>query len=92
MRFEYPAVFKKREDGSYEGRFPDLPGAEVTGGSMEDVIRNAINAEREWMLTEFWEEDPKVPPISDAEDLVLGEGEFVRQVAAIVKFQEGWEE
>ena len=67
-------------------------GSGVRVGAFNDVIRNAIHAEREWMLTEFWEEDPKVPPISDVEDLVLEEGEFVRRVAAIVKFQEGWEE
>ena len=42
MKFTYPAVFKKLENGSWHGRFVDLAGLEVTGYSLDDAIRNAI--------------------------------------------------
>ena len=38
MKFIYPAVFRKTEEGKYKGFFPDLECCEATGDSLDDVI------------------------------------------------------
>lgn len=93
MRFCYPAIFKKREDGSFEGRFPDLAGIAVTGYSLDDAIRNAIMAENDWLGVEFEDEAfPVLPTVSDLDDVELEEGEIWREIAVNFKFTEGFDE
>lgn len=41
MKFIYPAVFKKTEDGRYRGTFPDLEGCFGEGDTLDDAIENA---------------------------------------------------
>ena len=57
MKFTYPAVFKKEENGRFSGRFVDLEGCEVDGYSLDDAIRNAILAEGDWIRLELLEDD-----------------------------------
>lgn len=92
MKFTYPAIFKKTEDGRYRGYFPDLAMCEAEGDDLEDAIRDAIEAEGDWIRLEFEEEDPVFPAISNPEDLVLEEGEFVRNIGVNIRFYEGWDE
>ncbi|MBQ3786834.1 MAG: type II toxin-antitoxin system HicB family antitoxin [Lachnospiraceae bacterium] len=92
MKFTYPAVFKKREDGTWHGRFVDLDGLEVTGYSLDDAIRNAIIEEGDWIRLELSEDEPEMPLITDIEDIELEEGEIKREIAVNVRFYEGWDE
>ena len=44
MKFIYPAVFRKTEDGTYEGHFPDLECCYAKGDTLEDAVDNANEA------------------------------------------------
>ena len=40
MKFIYPAVFKKTEDGRYKGTFPDLEGCFGEGDTLDEAIES----------------------------------------------------
>ena len=88
MKFTYPAVFKKEENGRFSGRFVDLEGCEVDGYSLDDAIRNAILAEGDWIRLELLEDEPVMPLITDIEDISLREGEIARNIAVNVRFRQ----
>ena len=44
MKFIYPAVFRKKEDGGYDAHFPDLECCEASGETLDDAIDNANEA------------------------------------------------
>ena len=92
MRFIYPAVISRKEDGSFHAVFPDLDQCEADGDSENEVLRNANLAAHSWIDLEFGEDDPEFPPASDPEDIVTKEGEFVRNILVIYKVMDGWEE
>ena len=46
MKFIYPAVFRKKEDGGYDAHFPDLECCEASGETLDDAIENA------WLILE----------------------------------------
>lgn len=90
MTFTYPAVFRRKEDGTYEGFFPDLQGCVAKGETLDECINDAIEAERTWLWIELTEEeDTDLPFISDQDDLVLQEGDIVRNIEVILHLQEG---
>lgn len=90
MTFTYPAVFRRKEDGTYEGFFPDLQGCVAKGETLDECINDAIEAERTWLWIELTEEeDTDLPFISDHDDLVLQEGDIVRNIEVILHLQEG---
>ena len=89
MNFTYPAVFHPKKDGSYEGYFPDLKGCTFSGATLDDAINDAIEEERQWITVEA-DEDNGFPFVSDAEDIELGEGDFIREIAVIVHFEVGY--
>ncbi|MGX8702837.1 MAG: type II toxin-antitoxin system HicB family antitoxin [bacterium] len=92
MKFTYPAIFRKTENGRYKGYFPDLAMCEAEGADLDDAIRSAIEAEGDWIRLELEEENPELPPISDIHSLTLAEGEFVRNIGVNIRFYEGWDE
>jgi predicted RNase H-like HicB family nuclease len=92
MTFIYPAVFHKREDGKYEGRFVDLAMCYGVGDTLDEAIRDCIEAEREWIQLELREEEWDIPEVTNIHDIELKEGEIVRNIAAKVRILEGWEE
>ena len=92
MKFTYPAIFKKNKEGGYDGRFVDLACCEVSGYSLDAAIRNAIEAEGDWIRLEMEEDIPTFPPVSDLEDLELREGEIARNIGVTVRFYDGWDE
>ena len=81
MKFIYPAVFRKTEKGKYKGFFPDLECCEATGDSLDDVIENANAAAYDWISLELSEDDCQLPPVSDAEDIELQEGDIIRNIS-----------
>ena len=64
-RFSYPCRFKKREDGSYFIRFPDLPEAIVDLVEETDLHRSAhkcLASVRYWRITNEIEVPSPSPP------------------------------
>ena len=57
MKFIYPAVFRKKEDGGYDAHFPDLECCEAYGETLDDAIDNANEAARTWITVELEEEE-----------------------------------
>ena len=92
MKFIYPAIIRKEENGTFKATFPDLACCEATGESLDDVIEKANEAAVGWLELELSEDMPMLPPVTDKDDLVLEEGELVRDICANVKFYDGWEE
>lgn len=92
MKFIYPAVFRKKEDGDYDAHFPDLECCEASGETLDDAIDNANEAARTWITVELEEEEPIFPHVSDLEDIELAEDEIVRNISVNIRFYEGWDE
>lgn len=91
MTFTYPAVFKKTAKG-YTGTFPDLPGIEVTGETIDEATRNAREAMYDWISVELDEDEPHMPMITDISDMKLKRGEIARSIGIHFRFFEGWDE
>ena len=92
MKFIYPAVFRKQENGGYHAFFPDLECCEAEGETLDDAIDNANEACRNWITVELEEEDPVFPDVSDISDLEVEEGDIVRNISVNIRFYEGWDE
>lgn len=91
MKFIYPAVFRKDEDGTYTGFFPDLECCYAKGDTLDDAIDSANEAAYNWISLEL-EEDGELPSISDESDIELKEGDIVRNISVNIRFYEGWDE
>ena len=74
MKFIYPAVFRKNEDGGFRAFFPDLECCEASGDTLDDAIDNANEACRNWITVELEEEEPLLPYVSEIEDIETEEG------------------
>lgn len=94
MRFIYPVVIKKQEDGTYHGDFPNLAGCYGDGESIDDCIRDCSQAAYDWIDLEMQEDDPDLPPASDKDELQkqYGSDYEVRNILTIYRIMEGWEE
>ena len=44
MKFTYPAVFHKTEQGTYEGYFPDLACCYAKGDTLDEALEDAIHS------------------------------------------------
>lgn len=94
MRFVYPAVIQKKEDGTYHGEMADLKMCYGDGDSVDACIRELNQAAYDWIDLEMKEDDPDLPPASDVDDLKkkYGKDSIVRNILIIYKMVEGWEE
>ena len=79
MKFIYPAVFRKNEEGRYKAFFPDLACCEAEGDTLDDAIDNA-------------NDEMDLPAISDESDLDLLEGDIVRNIQVNIRMYDGWDE
>ena len=91
MKFIYPAVFHKTEEGHYKGYFPDLECCYGEGETLDEAIESANEAACNWLSVEL-EEDGHLPPVSDPADLDLKEGEIIRNIAANIRLFDGYDE
>ena len=91
MKFIYPAVFQKTEDGTFTGYFPDLECCYAKGETLDDAIEAANEAAYNWISLEL-EEDGVLPAISVQSDMDLKEGDIVRNISVNIRFYEGWDE
>ena len=90
MKFIYPAVFRKNEEGKYKAFFPDLVCCEAEGETLDDAIDNANEAAYNWIYAEVMEDEMDLPAISDESDLDLQEGDIVSLDAGVI--YEGYHE
>ena len=89
MKFTYPAVFHKTEQGTYEGYFPDLACCYAKGDTLDEALEDAIHSAYDWISLELTEEEPDFPPVSDVADLGKSEGEIARNIAVNIRLFEG---
>ena len=92
MKFTYPAVFHKTEQGTYEGYFPDLACCYAKGDTLDEALEDAIHSAYDWISLELTEEEPDFPPVSDVADLGKSEGEIARNIAVNIRLFEGLDE
>ena len=92
MTFIYPVVLTQREDGSWEGEFPDLAMCRCSGSNLHEALENAREEAYNWIELELQEEEPVMPYVSDVEDLDLKEGQEVRKIMVHYRLMEGWDE
>ncbi len=92
MKFIYPAVFHKQEDGTYTGYFPDLDGCVAKGDSLDDAIEEANMAACDWISLELEEGGHLLPPCSEEQDLDLQEGDIFRYICANIRLFDGYDE
>ena len=92
MKFTYPAMIKKTEKGTYHATFPDLICCEAEGDTLEETVELANEAACDWISLELSEDDGELPPITDIRDIVLEEGDVVRNICVNIRFTDGWDE
>lgn len=92
MKFIYPAVFKKTEDGRYKGTFPDLEGCFGEGDTLDEAIESANAVAFDWISVELSEEVPELPPITDPDDMELEDEDVVRNIQVNIRLYDGWDE
>ena len=85
MKFTYPAIIRKQDNGTWKAWLPDLACCEAFGADMEDAIENAMDAAYNWILSELEEEECHLPNQTAIEDIPLKEGEVVRKIMVRVK-------
>ena len=92
MKFIYPAVIRKTEEGKFQATFPDLECCYAVGDTLEEAVDNANEAAYDWLYVELMEDEGVLPAVSDPEDMELMEGDVVRNIAVNIRFTEGWDE
>lgn len=86
MTFTYPAVFTPRKNNNgFHVEFPDLEFCKAEGADLEDAVENAMDAAYNWICAELEEEDCDLPAQTHAEDLVMEEGAFLRNIMVTIK-------
>jgi len=86
MTFTYPAVFTPhKDDDGFHVKFPDLECCEADGPDLEDAIENAREAAYNWLWVELEEQTYEFPSQSHPEDLVMEDGEFLKNIMVTVK-------
>ena len=79
MLFVYPAIFHE-EEGSYWVEFPDLPGCQTYGDSLNSTVKYAQEALAGYLLT-MLSEEKKLPSPSRVQEVSQVELGFVTLVS-----------
>ena len=90
MKFMYPAVFRKNEDGTYNGYFRISNAAPPPEIHWTKPSRMPTKPPTNWITVELDEEEPNLPSISDPSDLNLTPEDIVRIISVNIRFYEGW--
>lgn len=92
MKFTYPAIIRKTEQGAWHAVFPDLECCEAEGDTIEEAVERANEAAYDWISLELSEDDGQLPAITDVRDMDLEEGDVVRNICVNIRFTDGWDE
>lgn len=79
MKYVYPAIFTREENGFYAVEFPDIPGCYTSGDSLADAIFMAEDA-LAFMLYDYERDKKEVPRASNVESIQVQKGSFVNFV------------
>lgn len=52
------------DEGGYIARYPELPGCITVGNSLEETVRNVLDAKREWLTAALGDGNTINEPIS----------------------------
>ena len=85
MKFTYPAVFHKTEQGTYEGYFPDLACCYAKGDTLDEALEDAIHSAYDWISLELTEEEPDFPAGIGCGRSRKSEGEIARNIAVNIR-------
>ena len=72
MKFIYPAVIRKTEEGKFQASFPDLECCYAEGDTLEEAVEMAQDA-----IGLMLEDCAELPAPSDPAQLCPGPGDFV---------------
>lgn len=92
MTLAYPVIIHKTPENTYTAVFPDLADCSASGDDLNECLENAYHAMYNWLYVELTEFDGHLPPISHPEDLKLQDGDFVRNISAIMRLTDGYDE
>ena len=92
MKFTYPAIIRKTEEGNWHAFFPDLECCEAEGETLEDAVELANEALYDWISLELSEDDGQLPAITDIRDMRPDQGDVVRNICVNIRFTDGWDE
>lgn len=79
MKYAYPAVFTKEDNGAYSVAFPDIEGCYTSGESLPEAIEMAEDALC-LMLYDMEEENTAIPAASDLKSIKSGESDTISLV------------
>ena len=79
MKYVYPAIFTKEENGQYSVKFPDIDGCHTGGDDMADAIEMAEDALC-LMLYDKEEDGEAIPTPSDCKSIKTDKNSFVSLV------------
>ncbi len=92
MKFTYPAILHRQEDGRWQATLPDLEGCVATGDTLDEVVDEANAEMYRWIEAEMAEDDAALPPVSDIFDLQVQDGDEARNICINFRFNDGWDE
>ncbi|MBR2188992.1 MAG: type II toxin-antitoxin system HicB family antitoxin [Eubacterium sp.] len=92
MKFYYPVIVHKEEDGRYHAVFPDLMMCEAFGDTMDECLGAATEAAYDWIELELQEDEPELPSVTDREDMALQPGDEVRMILVNMRLMPGFDE
>ncbi|WKY47063.1 type II toxin-antitoxin system HicB family antitoxin [Eubacteriaceae bacterium ES3] len=72
----YPAVFIPEEDGGFSVFFPDIPGCNTCGDTMDHAYEMAFDA-LGLVLSYIEDNKEEIPTASKPQDIKLEEGQFL---------------
>lgn len=81
MKYVYPAVFTKEDDGGYSIHFNDLENCFTCADSLEEGIEMAEDA-LALVLYGYERDNKKIPSASKPSDIVLQENQFINYIKA----------
>ena len=76
---KYPALIDG-EAGAYGAVFPDLPGCVAIGHTMDEAVRNAEDAMRDWIAS-MEANGQRVPEPSSLESIAVPSGSTLTSVS-----------
>ena len=78
---KYPVLIDG-EAGAYGAVFPDLPGCVAMGYTMDDVVRNAEDAMRDW-IAGMEANGQRVPDPSPLSSITVPEGNTLTSISLV---------
>ena len=80
MKYVYPAIFTKEDDGKFSINFPDLESCYTCGDNLEDGLRMAEDV-LAFTLYDYEKNNKAIPAPSDLKEIGVGDNEFVNYIA-----------